>query len=369
MRCKNLNNNYMMKELIHIQEEYKEILEKLYNDKDNEDFFYVMDEIGLFWYSNRNVVELILENISDNFESYLFTGATYLDIEAGEHYPFVALGKIHIVDDPLAKYAEVVKMNFNNDFYKVMKRQILLAFQDDLLVLRKCLGKIFLLPVTGMSKLEDGLIKNASEKVILSMFKNDLSMKEVLSMQTIRGIVDSMREGVKGNIIFFDDEDRTQDISERFNNYLEEMKNSFGDIPDSIKFIYSIMGFVSQSLQILLSAAQYKMIPYIRYGVTFNYLSLIGENFLNIPFMKEVLYKTSFTYLFYKNFDFEINKAWSFDKYCKIVDNLDIISELEQKVDGDYKRTKESYKIMNKIINNKLNNIKNYSFGTLNSNQ
>ena len=127
-----MNNNYLIGELCKIQKEYRQLLEELYDEKDKDEFVYVIDEISLFWYSKRNVIELIMGNISDNFDTYLFTGATYLDIGEGEHYPFVSLGKVHIVDDPLAKYAEAIKMNLNDSFYKMMKKQIILAFDDAL---------------------------------------------------------------------------------------------------------------------------------------------------------------------------------------------------------------------------------------------
>ena len=68
-----MNNNYLIGELCKIQKEYRQLLEELYDEKDKDEFVYVIDEISLFWYSKRNVIELIMGNISDNFDTYLFT--------------------------------------------------------------------------------------------------------------------------------------------------------------------------------------------------------------------------------------------------------------------------------------------------------
>lgn len=347
-----------MQELLGIQEEYKQLLEALSDEKDKDEFVYVIDEISLFWYSKRNIVELIMENISGNFDAYLFIGATYLDIEGGEHYPFISLGKVHIVDDPLAKYAEAIKMDINDNFYKMMKKQIVLAFDDDLRILQECFGKIFLLPVALINRLEDGLVEDSSEKVLLSMFKEQLSIKEIFAIKTLSELTSVLKEGIQEHIVFLEGENRKEEIISRFETYLNEMNNPFGDMQDSHKFLYSILGFISQSLQILFCVAQYKMIPYIRYGVTFNYLSVIGENFLDVPRMQEVIFKTSFTHFFYKKFDWKLIEFIEFGRYCDLVEQIDIMSELEKRMGSEYKFSVTTFKDMNCMIDDILEKIK-----------
>lgn len=349
-----MNNKYLMRELFEIQEEYRQLLEELYDEKDKDEFVYVIDEISLFWYSKRNVVELIMENISEDFDAYLFTGATYLDIEGGEHYPFVSLGKVHIVDDPLAKYAEAIKMNLNDSFYRMMKKQIVLAFDDNLRILKECFGKVFLLPITLINKLEEGLVREGSEKVLESMFKERLSIKEMFALKSLSELTSMLKDGVQEHVAFLEGEDRKEDIVVRFETYLDEMNNPFGDMQNSHKFLYSILGFISQSLQILFCAAQYKMIPYIRYGVTFNYLTIIGENFQDVPRMQEVIFKTAFTHSFYKKFDWELTKFIEFNRYCDVVEQIDIIGRLEKQMENKYEFNSINLKNMNCILDTVL---------------
>lgn len=343
-----------MRELLEIQEEYKQLLEELYDEKDKDEFVYVIDEISLFWYSKRNVVELIMENISEDFDAYLFTGATYLDIEGGEHYPFVSLGKVHIVDDPLAKYAEAIKLNLNDSFYRMMKKQIILAFGDNLRILEECFGKVFLLPVTLINRIEDSLVKEGSEKVLVSMFKEELSIKEVLAIKSLSELVSMLKESIQEQIVFLEGEDRKEDIIIRFETYLNEMNNPFEDMRECHKFLYSILGFISQSLQILLCAVQYKMVPYIRYGVTFNYLTIIGGNFLDVPRMQEMMFKTAFTYFFYKNFDWQLTKLIEFNGYCDVVEQIDIIGQLEKQMGKKYEFNSTNFKNLNCILEDTL---------------
>ncbi|CUX72132.1 hypothetical protein BN3590_04591 [Clostridium sp. C105KSO15] len=349
-----MSNRYLMQELLGIQEEYKQLLEELCDEKDKDEFVYIIDEITLFWYSKRNVIELIMENISEKFDTYLFTGATYLDIGEGEHYPFVSLGKVHIVDDPLAKYAEAITLNLNDSFFKMMKKQIILAFDDDLRVLRECFGNIFLLPVTLLMKLEDGVVKHGSEKVLLSMFKEELSIKEVFGVKSLAELISMMKDGIQERVVFLEDEDRKEDIIVRFETYINEMNNPFGDMPASQKFLYSTLGFISQSLQILLCTAQYKIIPYIRYDVTFNYLMIIGENFLDVVHMQEIIFKMAFTHFFYKKFNWELINLAEFNKYCDVVGKIDIISQLEKQMKNAYKLNTSTIKDMNYIIDDFL---------------
>src|SRR5699024_10745126 len=116
-------------------------------------------------------------------------------------------------------------------------------------------------------------------------------VKELFAVKSLSKLISMLREGIHKQVAFLEGEDREENIMIRFENYLNETNNPFGDMPKSHKFLYSILGFITQSLQILLCATQYKMVPYIRYGVTFNYLTIIGANFLDIPFMKEVIFK------------------------------------------------------------------------------
>ena len=85
-----MNNNYLFRKIHEVQLEYKELLQGLESVVRSNDFQYVIDEIGLFWYRKRNFVNLFLQYIPDGSNSYFVAGGSYLDIDHNEHYPFSA---------------------------------------------------------------------------------------------------------------------------------------------------------------------------------------------------------------------------------------------------------------------------------------
>lgn len=136
-------------------------------------------------------------------------------------------------------------MNLNDSFYRMMKNQIILAFEDNMRILEECFGKVFLLPVTLINGIEDGLVKEGSEKVLVSMFKEELSIKEILAVKSLSDLVSMLKESIQEQVVFLEGENREEDIIIRFETYLKEMNNPFEDIRECHKFLYSILGFIS----------------------------------------------------------------------------------------------------------------------------
>ena len=52
-----MSNKYLSDKMHEVQLEYKELLQGLKDIVHSNDFQYVMDEIGLFWYRKRNYVK------------------------------------------------------------------------------------------------------------------------------------------------------------------------------------------------------------------------------------------------------------------------------------------------------------------------
>ena len=97
-----------MNKIKEIQNEYLNMLINIKDKIDTVVYMFIIDEINIFWYSKREIVKLYLSNITLKDNVYIFTGATYLDVDDFEHYPFIMMGNAHIVDDPLCKYSRVV---------------------------------------------------------------------------------------------------------------------------------------------------------------------------------------------------------------------------------------------------------------------
>ena len=106
-----MNYSLLRDEIKQIQQEYKNLLSNLLPLLKAKRSMVALDEINLFWARHIDIVKLYLKTELSVMNSYVFTAATYMDIEDKEQYPFLLLGDQHILDDPLCKYAEIcIKM-------------------------------------------------------------------------------------------------------------------------------------------------------------------------------------------------------------------------------------------------------------------
>lgn len=97
-----------MDRLNQIQDEYKILLLKIEDSLTrNPDYVEnILDSVLIFWKKYETLVDIFLNYQLERYSVYLYTAADYLDIDGLEHYPFLAQGKIHIMDDPLAKICD-----------------------------------------------------------------------------------------------------------------------------------------------------------------------------------------------------------------------------------------------------------------------
>ena len=74
-------NNLLLNKIKEIQNEYL-ILLKLYAIRFNsENYVYLIDEIDLFWYKYRRLIQIFLESLDSSIDVYVLTGITYLDVK------------------------------------------------------------------------------------------------------------------------------------------------------------------------------------------------------------------------------------------------------------------------------------------------
>ena len=310
-------NDFLLTKIKEIQNDYGVFLRNTLNNFDNEDFYPTLDEINLFWYSNREIVKLILNNISNERECYTFTGASFLDIDDNEHFPFVAFGEIHIVDDPLHKYIQAPQ-NIKDEGYKAkLKEQIVCTIKDNIQIIERYSDAIAIFPVTLLTDISSDIIMEATEQAFFSMFKDKTLTKDryFSELISIEDVIDALDEDVMNTIIFSGNDDLTINLGTRFKDFLTET-NPFGNhLNESVIFFAIISGFFAQAFNILLTCAKYNMIPYIRYKVIYKYTALLGSNFAGNDEMDRILFKMSCAHLLYRNFDKGNAAKISFEEY------------------------------------------------------
>lgn len=348
-----------------IQNEYLEMLIKIKDKIDTVDYMYIIDEINIFWYSKRDVVKFYLSNIAPQDNAYIFTGATYLDVDDFEHYPFVMMGNIHMVDDPLCKYSRVVPECKSHDFLETLRNQIICSVEDNIKILSQYSSVILILPLHLLYDNDMKLINKIADNMFLSLFSIENINMDIYfkKFSSIHDIVASLKPDIERYIVFDEGEDLEKSLIERFRDYiaktnlpLPEGKN------DAFKFWILVYGFIAQALDIILCCTNFKLIPYLRYRVTFQYVALLGQNLSDVSQVKKMLFKCKIAHVVYMIFDKEKVRSTSFEKFYNRLNEYKFSDKVEKDIrneidDLDNVSINRIVKILNDNIDKCFNNI------------
>ncbi|MCX8074054.1 MAG: hypothetical protein N2749_00505 [Clostridia bacterium] len=347
-------NTLLLNRLKEIQAEYLQILRKSVVKLNSSDFLLVIDEINIFWFSKRKIIKIILENISTDYNCYVLMAASFLDIHDNEHFPFVCLGNIHLIDDPLCNYTEIARLNPGIISNRKIKEQIDLAIRDNILILEKYNNSIVILPITLLHSDDEStkLACDASLQLISSMFNDKFNSIQDFTARykSYEDIGNALSESAKKQLIFTDKEDNELSFNNKIERYLKENEDLFPttNYTESQKFFLMIFQYICQAFIIMLKCAQFNFIPYIRFDVAFSYLMIISSNFTKIEQLKPIVFKSICSYLLYQIFDKEKIKDILFDDF---VNNI-ISYEFDKKVFDDLKEQNINFEQggANKII-------------------
>jgi hypothetical protein len=90
----------------------------------------------------------ILKYIDKSYSSFIFTGASFLDLSDLEHFPFRTIRKYHFLDDPICKYTRTIGLPKNHKFDEEIKKQLELAIEDNIKIIENCAEEIYILPIS-----------------------------------------------------------------------------------------------------------------------------------------------------------------------------------------------------------------------------
>lgn len=291
-----------------IQYDYKKLLKKLFTKLNSSDYLLVIDEINVFWYLRRKIVNLILENISPEQDCYVLMAASYLDIMDNEHFPFICLGRTHVIDDTLCHFAKTAEYGNIIILSEKIKEQITLAMQDNINILENFSDIISILPITLLYDQKDhrNLIYKASMQLISSMFNIKFNgMKDFSEkFSSYEDIKNALSVETQNQLIFTDVDDKNLDFDRKIKRYVEENESLIpSHKSESQIFFLMIFQYICQAFDILLKCAQFNIVPYIRFDVAYQYLIIISCNFLKIPQMQEIIFKSVCAHVMYEMFD------------------------------------------------------------------
>lgn len=314
-----MNNSFLWDKVIGLQEEYLHLLQKLQNYTSIDDFRYVVNEIDIFWFSHRKIVDLFLQHVGEGKNAYLFCGAVYLDFDADEHYPFLAIGDIHIVDDPLPKCVQALKLSPNDSYYQAIKDQLVSAFFDDIKILTQLSRKILLLPVNdALRRIDNQISIELAKKFLLSMFPEPISMEQIFQIDDFDKLVSQMSPDALDMISFTEEDHSGEPIETKLTRYTALTGNAHGNIPLSQQLIHTILGFLIQSVDILSMCAQFSLIPYIRDNSIFQNTLCIGGQFGDSKDINFLIQGMVFSHFFYQHFDSSSISGASIEEFLQV---------------------------------------------------
>lgn len=304
---------------------YRDLLTILIPNLRAQNSYSALDEINIFWYSNMDAIKMYLRYFVAHSDSFIFTAATFLDISDDEQYPFVLLGNVHLVDDPLSRYSEVAAKGFDKKFSDKLKEQIILSAEDNIRIINECKGKILILPLRLLGETDETqLLFSAGEKAFVSLFNNIKDIKDYfLKCNTINDILRFARDGIENIIIFTENDNQSVSFLQRFESAVKESSYMFDqNSSDAHKFFFLVYGYIQQSFGVLMSCIEYNCIPYLRNMVSFCYFMLVSESFDDLEVLPAIRYKCCISHLIYRLCNKEALARYSLETVTHVVSEV-----------------------------------------------
>lgn len=315
-----MKSNLLLNKIHLIQIEYKELLAALVPKLKSSHASEALDEINLFWLRHIEEIQLYLRAWFPGENSYVFTAATYMDYDNEEHLPFLLLGDNHVLDDPLSKYAEIrSKMSEGKDA-EFLYKQIGITAEDNLRLLENVHEEILILPLRllNQSNVHNSLYK-VGEQAFVSLFNGINSLSDYFSKcESIDDIIQYAREDIGRLVMFSEDDDASLPFSERFKAALAGTPYMVDvNKPDSFNFFMLVFGCIQQAIDVIVSCVEYGCIPYVRYPVSFHYISLLSESMLDIEHIITLRFKMSVAFVVYQLCDKNRLATVCFEEFLK----------------------------------------------------
>lgn len=356
----------LLKEILDIQQDYRSLLIAIQSQFDSsEKLIQIADEITIFWYSRRNIIDLFLKNLPNDNSTYLFTGVGYLDVENNEHYPFVTIGKRHIIDDSLSRYMQDIKYDDESGFYFELIKQIQEAITDNIRILNEYFGIFLLLPVRFFVPNHIDILHQATSDLFLSLFNSSLeNIDDYFSKyDCINQVFDDINAEIKSEIKLLEDDSSLDSLEDKFEQYKKENKTISEEKNDITLFFLAVYGYIAQALDVILTSLEYNLVPYVRFKICHHYsllltptlISDIEEN-LKERFEYKIMMMTA-VHVLYHCFNFSKIENCSFQEYISVVQSLDISNNYTCMVLDNFASKNEQKRYINEIAKEELERI------------
>lgn len=326
-----MKSNLLLNKIHLIEIEYKELLLALLPKLKSSNAPEALDEINLFWLRHIEEVQLYLKAWFPGENSYVFTAATFMDFEDREHLPFLLIGDKHVLDDPLIKYSEIRSRMPEGKDADFLYKQIGITAEDNLKLLENVHEEILILPLrlSNQSNAHNSLY-SIGEQAFVSLFDGIDSISDYFSKCTsFDDIMQFACEDIEKLVMFSEDDDASLPFEDRFRIALTKTPFLVDENkPDSKNFFILVYGCIQQAIDVIVSCVEYGCIPYIRYPVSFHYISLLSECMLDIEHIITLRFKMSVAYVVYQLCDKDRLVTVRLEEFLKKKREYDFSSEL-----------------------------------------
>ncbi|RDZ10100.1 hypothetical protein C3744_23670 [Priestia megaterium] len=306
-------NNTLLEELNIVQKNYLSLLKELNMIPQDKISFDKIDSLNVFWYENRNIVNLAFEYLFKEKDTYCFSAATIFDVDDKNQNSFFLLGDYHIFDDPIPSYLNTLGIS-DKVYSKKMKMIILNTIKDNIRIIEEMKGNIIILPLRYLSVILNQHHKefdDIAKKLFCNLFMDIKNIEEYKQkVVTIDNLVEHLDKQSSQSILLFDGDNpletwklRMQKYKEE-NDYFDTSTLSSGDI-----FFLSVFGHLRQALALIDMTSTFGVIPFIRSFIPLHYYVLLAsilehnlKNELRFTQVNDSCWKTKVSYFLYREF-------------------------------------------------------------------
>ncbi|CAK8719942.1 hypothetical protein GCAAIG_09460 [Candidatus Electronema halotolerans] len=300
-----------------------------------------LDEVKFFWLERLDVIYFELEELTETNSCFVLCGAIYLNISDYEHFYFKSLGDYHLLFDPFLKIEQFFRSQEDRVDSTETIEYFNRVFSDTIEILTHYQNTFFILPIRQLS------VKDEEERheLLGKFFLNFLSSsfdKEFTSQddfchqyETFEQIENAMLPYVSQKLVFNEDDSEDMSLREKLERHCNTQMNFLVLAKEQSEpqiFLIALYSWVSQIMDVLLICLYLRIIPYIRFGITFRYLVLIMYTFIDDQTLREVIEKTIVFYIFRKATNVEIFENRKFSEYSMMIHDKNVLANILDKM-------------------------------------
>lgn len=290
-----MKKKLIIDKIIEIQNQYLELLKRInFKELPNKDFDSAIESIKIFWMRNKSAIFLFMTYHCPELETYVHTGNGMISIDDREHYTFVMLGKLHIVDDPISKVSFYKTYDTNQEFKQNLILNVRQRAEKTIKLLEDFRDKILVLPFSSLLVEVDDFIN--AEELFFSMFvDNSITNDNILQkFNSIDELITKIHPAWAHTITFSDSENVTPPLSQRFYSFLESPNNPLmnSSINEILIFKAIVISHIKFCITILERSILFKFIPFVQSPIIFRYIITIMHGIKKNDNINNLMLKT-----------------------------------------------------------------------------